>query len=309
MFPGQSSRDPEMFERLRALHPLTGEIFEHASDVLGRDLGLHYQAGNPEIFATNHDVQVGVFLASYMYGESLRAAGVTAAFSLGLSLGEYNHLVHIGAVSFEDALRLVDVRGRLYDAGPDGAMASVFPLEEATLVAVVEQAQAHGSLEVAVFNAPAHHVLSGERTALEAALGLLEREHFIEGVVIEPHIPMHSSRFAPVGHALRAVLEGVPWKAPARPYLPNAVGRFIDDPAQFVTLLSQHVHRPVRWRHSIDFIADHVESAVFVEVGPRRVLCNMLTKRWRSNPRFATDSGEGWPASFDRLIEELSHAA
>lgn len=311
MFPGQSSRYPGMFERLLAIDPLSREILAHASDVLGRDLSRHYQADNPEIFATNRDVQVGVFLANHMYSESLRAAGVTAAFSLGLSLGEYNHLVHIGAVGFEEALRLVSARGALYDAGPDGAMGSVFPLEYPHLAAAVALARAHGCLEVAVFNSPVHHVLSGERAALERALDLLEREHFIEGVVIEPRIPMHSSRFEPVGHALRPVLDQVGWKSPTRPYLPNVLGRFVEDPgpAQFVTLLSQHVHRPVLWRQSIDCIAGHVERAVFVEVGPRRVLCNILNKKWRREPRFATDPGDERPASLVPLIEELSHAA
>lgn len=311
MFPGQSSRDPGMFERLRALHPITREIVEHASDVLGRDVGLHYQAGNPRIFASNRDVQVGVFLANYMYGECLRAGGVTAAFSLGLSLGEYNHLVHIGAVGFADALRLVDARGALYDTGPAGAMVAVPTLDYPDVERVVEQIQAHGCLEIAVFNSPTHHVLSGEGAALELALDLLEREHFTEGVVIEPHIPMHSSRFEPVGRALRTVLEGVPWTRPVRPYLPNLLGRFVDNPgpAEFAALLSQHVYRPVRWRHSIDFIADHVERAVFVEVGPRRVLCNILNKKWRNNPRFTTDPAEDERGSLAQLIEELSRAA
>jgi [acyl-carrier-protein] S-malonyltransferase len=311
MFPGQSSRHPGMFERLLALRPLNATICEHASDVLGRDVRRHYRADNADIFATNRDVQVGVFLANHMYGESLLASGVVAAFSLGLSLGEYNHLVHIGAVGFEDALRLVDARGALYDAGPDGAMASAFPLDHHDLGAVVERARARGCLEVAVFNSPAHHVLSGERAALELALDLLEREHFVEGVVIEPRIPMHSSRFEPVGRALRAVLERVGWKPPARPYLPNVVGRFVEDPGadDLVALLSQHVYRPVLWRHSIDFIADRVPGTVFVEVGPRRVLCNMLSRTWRSDPRFATDPGDGEPASLDRLIEALSRAA
>lgn len=311
MFPGQSSRDPGMFERLLPLHPVNREIFEHASDVLGQDLRKHYRRDNPDVFATNRDVQVGVFLANHMYCESLRARGLTAAFSLGLSLGEYNHLVHIGAVSFEDAIRLVDARGAMYDAGPDGAMASAFPLDHDALAAVVERARAHGCLDVAVFNSPAHHVLSGERAALELALDLLEREHFIEGVVIEPRIPMHSSRFEPVGRELRAVLERVGWKPPTRPYLPNVVGRFVEEPgpAEFATLLSQHVYRPVRWRHSIDFVVANVEDAVFVEVGPRRVLCNLLSRKWLTNPRFPTDPEEQQPGSLDELIEELSRAA
>jgi [acyl-carrier-protein] S-malonyltransferase len=311
MFPGQSSGDPAMFERLLALRPLNREIFEQASDVLGRDLRKHYRRDNPDVFATNREVQVGVFLANHMYGETLRAGGLTAAFSLGLSLGEYNHLVHIGAVSFEEALRVVDARGALYDAGPDGAMASAFPLDHEALAAVVERARAHGCLEIAVFNSPAHHVLSGERAALELALDLLEREFFIEGVIIEPRIPMHSSRFEPIGRALGTVLEQVAWKAPGGPYLPNVVGRFVQDPgpAEFVTLLSQHVYRPVRWRHSIDFVAAHVEDASFVEVGPRRVLCNMLNRKWRTNPRFAADPGKEGPASLEALIEGLTRAA
>jgi [acyl-carrier-protein] S-malonyltransferase len=300
-----------MVERLLALAAGNAAIVEHASEVLGRELRRHYQAENPQIFATNRDVQVGVFLANHMYCESLRAQGLTAAFSLGLSLGEYNHLVHIGAVTFEDALRLVDARGRLFDAGPDGAMASVSPIDDRALAAVVERARARGGLEVAVLNSPTQHVLSGERTAVELALEILEQEHFVDGVVIEPRLPMHSSRFESVGRALRDVLDGIAWKPPAGPYLPNVVGRFVEDQGArgFVTLLAQHVHRPVRWRQSVDFIAEHVECAVFVEVGPRRVLCNSLSRKWRSNARYATDPGDDQPASLDPLIEELGRAA
>ncbi len=72
ILPGQSSRDPGMFERLLVLRPDNGAILEQASDVLRRDLRLHGQAGSPDIFATNRDVQVGVFLASHMYCESLQ---------------------------------------------------------------------------------------------------------------------------------------------------------------------------------------------------------------------------------------------
>ena len=311
MFPGQSSRDPAMFERLLAVAAGNAAIFEQASDVLGRDLRGHYRAENAEIFATNRDVQIGVFLANHMYCESLRVNGLTAAFSLGLSLGEYNHLVHIGALTFEAALRLVDTRGRRYDAGPDGAMASVAPIDDCELAAVVERARARGGLDVAVFNSPTQHVLSGDRTAVELALEILEQEHFVDGVVIEPRIPMHSSRFAPVGRALREVLDEVAWKPPARPYLPNVVGGFVEAPGAdgFATLLAQHVHRPVLWRQSVDFIVEHVERAVFVEVGPRRVLCNSLNRKWHSNPRYATDPGDDQPASLAPLIEELARAA
>jgi len=58
-----------------------------------------------------------------------------AGRSLGLSLGEYSHLVHIGALELDDALRLVDERGRCYDEAPPGTMATVLTVDRETVAA------------------------------------------------------------------------------------------------------------------------------------------------------------------------------
>ncbi len=145
-----------------------------ASEVLGRDLRAHYAQDPTEAFATNRDVQVGVFLTSYLHEQALAARGIQGDASLGLSLGEYNHLVHAGALSFEEALRLVDARGTLYDAGPDGMMASIFPLLVEELAPYVEAAQAYGVLEIANLNSPTQHVIAGARAAVAHVLARLE---------------------------------------------------------------------------------------------------------------------------------------
>ena len=122
MFPGQTSRYPEMIEKLAAYEAHCADILEKGSDVLSRDLVQHYSAANPAIFARNRDVQLGVFLANHMHLKLLERMGIRSDWSLGLSLGEYNHLVHIGALSFEDALVLLEQRCQLYEAGPAGVM-------------------------------------------------------------------------------------------------------------------------------------------------------------------------------------------
>src|SRR5436190_18392596 len=100
------------------------------------------------MFATNRDVQIGAFLANHLHLRGLERAGIAADISLGLSVGEYNHLVHIAALSFEDAVRLVEARGVAFDAGPDGAMAAVTPLETAALERVIRRARAYGFVEI-----------------------------------------------------------------------------------------------------------------------------------------------------------------
>jgi len=207
MFPGQSSRYPGMLTKLTGLHPRNRELLGRASELLGRDLAAHYREDNPEVFARNRDVQIGVFLANHMFLQILEHAGLTADVSLGLSLGEYNHLVQIGALDFEQALRTVEERGEAYDAGPRGAMASVFPIELEALQDVARRAAAaaDGVLEVVNLNSPRQHVLSGDQRALETALKLLEEEEgFVQAVVIERQVPMHCSTFAPVGSGCAA---------------------------------------------------------------------------------------------------------
>jgi len=98
IFPGQNSRYPSMLEKLVARDRESVQWIERASDVLGRDLARHYRSDNDGIFARNRDVQIGVFLANHLHWQSLERAGLRAGCSAGLSLGEYNHLVHIGAL-------------------------------------------------------------------------------------------------------------------------------------------------------------------------------------------------------------------
>ncbi len=306
MFPGQSSRYPEMLDAILATHPPAVDVVERASEILGRDLLSHYRGGQAR-FDRNQDVQVGVFLTSHLHLLALAAHGIEAELSLGLSLGEYNHLVHIGAIEFADALRLVDARGRVYDEGPRGMMAALFPIELEELEELLTRAGSSDDVQIANFNSPTQYVVAGEREAVRAVMALAEEELAIEPVVIEDQIPMHSLVFRPVADSLRPHLLAAAWSRPKRPYVSNVLGSFVESPApgQIVELLARHVYSPVRWRQALDAIVERHPDAVFVEVGPRQVLFNMLNKRWHNNPKFKTD-GAVDPADNYRCIRTAS---
>ena len=307
MFPGQNSRYPGMLDKLVEIYPPCAQILEKAGQVLGRDLRVHYRADNTDAFARNEDVQVGVFLASYLFMEVLAAGGVQAEVSLGLSLGEYNHLVHIGALRFEDALLVVRDRGRAYEQGPCGWMAAVQPIELKELLEVFEQARVHGLVEIVNLNSPTQHVIAGEEKAVEAAIDLLEEDYFAEGIVIERRFPVHSSLFKGVAARFRRVLEKTPFQHPERPYVPNHLGQVLPRPGcrDFIERLSRHVCSPVLWRASIEHVAQGWPDAVFVEVGPYSVLCNLMNRRWCKNRKLHTDSKEETSNHLAAVIGEL----
>jgi len=308
IFPGQSSLYPGMIPKLVEMHQPNGEMLAAASDILHRDLAAHYREGNQEIFACNRDIQVGVFLASNMFLGILDHAGLSADLSLGLSLGEYNHLVHIGALPFREALLTVEQRGLAYDRGPTGAMASVFPIDLEELEGIVEKSRSAGVLEVVNLNSPRQHVISGERPAIKEALRILDEDSFASAQIIEKKIPMHCSTFEPVARQFREHLETVPFAKPRMPYFPNRLGRPLEEPSRedFVDLLATHVHHPVLWRRSIDAIVERWPEAVFLEVGPRKVLFNLLHRKWHRVRKFHVDSLEDTGRHLDAVLEELA---
>ncbi len=305
MFPGQSSRYPGMIDKLAGLDPANRATLEQASELLGRDLGAHYHADNDQAYARNRDVQIGVFLANHMFLTVLEQAGLVAQASLGLSLGEWNHLVHVGALDWSQALLAVEQRGEAYDAGPAGAMASVFPIGLGELQEVCDRVKDLGVLEVVNLNSPRQQVLSGETAALERALEILEEDHYCEATIIERQVPMHCSTFAPVGKRFREHLSTLTFAEPSLPYLPNRLG-CIEAQPDFVEMLSTHVHRPVLWRKSIALVLDEWPGATLVEVGPKRVLYNLLDRKWHKGvDKHHTDDSDDLAAHLTEVIETL----
>jgi [acyl-carrier-protein] S-malonyltransferase len=303
MFPGQSSRYPGMFDRLMERSARAKDMLATASDVLGRDLFAEYGREDGG-FDTNQSIQVGVFLANAIQANWLDSEGIKPTLSLGLSLGEYNHLVDIGAVGFEAALRLVDVRGQLYDQGPAGKMAAVSVLSMEELLPVVAQARRSGLIEIANINAPTQHVIGGEAAAVDDALRILETDYFVPATVIEHRIPMHTSLFGGVADAFAPYLGRIDFRPSRRPYISNHVGGRVATPDAIAVraLLKAHVHSPVLWRQCIEELATAAPDAVFIEVGPRSVLTNLLARRWLSNQAISTDClAEELPALLTRL--------
>jgi [acyl-carrier-protein] S-malonyltransferase len=287
LFPGQSSADPRMLARARGAHPAAEEVARGAAAVLGAEAD-RYLSGPVTLLETNRDVQIGVFIATQMYLRALGEEGVSASASAGLSLGEYSHLVHIGALSFEDALRLVSQRGRCYDEAPAGVMVTVLGADRDTVQRVADTSAHSSCLVISNFNAPTQHVLSGHAEAVARAAATLEEEFGAFTTIIERRVPMHSPLMRDVARAFEQDLRRTAWRAPSADYLPNVTATPVASPApsDIVRLLVAHVSEPVLWEASTHVLAARFPDATFVEVGPGAVLTNLLGR---------------WPTRVDRL--------
>jgi [acyl-carrier-protein] S-malonyltransferase len=292
LFPGQSSVDPSLLVRARRSHPAAQRVVESAHRVLGLRRASEYFDPHGAPRRSNRDVQVAVFLATQMYLAGLTAEGVQASASAGLSLGEYSHLVDIGALTLDDALALVDERGRCYDEAPDGTMLTVLAVDHDTVADIVAQAQARGAVVISNYNAPTQHVLAGDRETVAWAAQTLEDEHAAHTTLIEDRVPMHSPLMTAVARAFEPAVRRAPWRTPTRAYWPNVTGAPMADATadDLVTSLLRHVSEPVRWRAAVDTLAAAYPGATFLEVGPGRVLHNMLSRGWKGTASARVDA-------------------
>jgi [acyl-carrier-protein] S-malonyltransferase len=279
MFPSQTSWTFATISRYHEWYPACREVLTEASDVFGRDLEAVFLQGDRTGITPMWEAQLTQFLASSMLWRVLDDEGIEADASLGLSLGEYNHLVHIGALSFAQALRLLYDRCRLYETGPEGERIVLFPVEKPLVDEAIAEHAHLGLVEIAGEFTPRIFLLAGDpEPVVRAAEWLEERCPGLHKRTLEFGLPIHCSLFREVGERYRSVLERVTFSAPKLPYCPGVLGRVLPDPTQqdFVDMLARHSSEAMLWRPSIDALVDGYEDVWCLEVGPGNLLCKQF---------------------------------
>jgi [acyl-carrier-protein] S-malonyltransferase len=277
LFPGQGSQRPGMGGDLVAHHPeLLERYYRPADDLLGFGLTRLCLEGSAEELVPTEITQPAVFLTSIAVLDVLRGYGITPSVAAGHSLGEYTALVSAGVLEWTDALRLVRKRGQLM-AGVNertpGAMAAVIgpsahQVEE--LCAGVRERDG-GLVEVANYNDPVQHVVSGESGAVRAVMAAAKAAGAERTVLLKVGAPFHCSLMKDLEEEFTEELDQVNFSDPLLPVLANVTSSWISSGADAKQLLRRQLAGAVRWSDTLQTIADSGVHT-FVEAGPGRVL-------------------------------------
>ena len=284
LFPGQGAQFPGMGRDWCAAHPEAQAVFDQADEALGWKLSEACFASEGDQVHRTDIAQPGILTTSVAVIEVLRAqAGLDlsqAAFTAGLSLGEYTALWAAGSLSFADAVRLVRLRGEAMQAASEAKPSGMLALAGATL----EQAEAlaavgapHGICSVANVNAPGQVVLSGEHPALDAAAAAAKEHGVRRAVKLTVAGAFHSECMRPAADRLAQALTEVEISAPRVPFATNVTGERVEDPAQIREHLANQVCAPVLWDRCVrTALSAGVQR--FLEPAPGEVLAGLLRK-------------------------------
>ncbi len=278
LFPGQGAQAIGMGQALAQAHPEAAETFSTADRTLGFALSEVCWRGPAEELKKSVITQPALLTHSVAAWRLVRAAGLEPDFVAGHSLGEYSACVAAGALSFEDALRVVHRRGELmYRAGLErpGAMAAVLGLSAAQAGEACARAADAGVVRAANLNAPGQVVISGEPAAVDRACEIAKELGAKRAIKLEVSGAFHSPLMASAADGLASALDAVEIRDPRCPVISNAWARPVTTAAEVREALQEQLLASVRWEESMRLL---VERGVreFVELGTGKVLRGLL---------------------------------
>jgi len=287
VFPGQGSQSPGMGAALAAASPAAAAVFAEADAALGEPISRLAWEGPADELDLTRNAQPALVATSVAFLAALRerreavgAAPIASSFAAGHSMGQYSALVAAGSLTLTDAVRLVRLRGELMQAsgaGRPGAMAALIGLDDARLPDVVATGSAGGILTVANRNSPGQVVLSGERPAVEAAIGAAKEAGARRVIELPVSVAAHSPLMADAAAGMAEALAGVAFADPRPPLLSNAAASPIATADGARAELVEHLTRGVDWVAIVERMrAEGVDT--FVEVGPGRVLTGLVRR-------------------------------
>lgn len=283
-FPGQGAQKVGMGKDLYDEEPLAEETFVRANEKLGYDLTeICFEGPEEKLTETRHS-QPAIFvtsLAFYRVLQEKREEPIEPAATAGLSLGEYTALVASGALRFDDALDVVQVRARAMQDACDerpGGMRSVMGMDRKDVEAVCQELDDDGVIDVANVNAPNQIVISGEEELLDEAAERLEERGARRIISLNVAGAFHSQLMQPAANAVEDALNSVEVRPPRFPVLANVTGMQVRDPDDIRRRLVEQLTSSVLWEPSVRTMIEEMDIDAFLEVGPGRVLSSLAKK-------------------------------
>lgn len=284
VFPGQGAQTIGMGRDLADAYPAAAAVFEEVDEALGEKLSTLIWEGEQDTLTLTQNAQPALMAMSMAVVRALEAEGLRvsdAAYVAGHSLGEYSALCAAGALSVSDAAKLLRLRGEAMQAAVPvgaGAMAAILGLDIDAVAALARDAAEGEVCEAANDNDPAQVVISGHKAAVERGAALAKERGAKRALMLPVSAPFHSALMAPAAEAMAEALSHVDLKDPSIPVVSNVRARPVSSASEIVPLLVEQVTHSVRWRESVDWMADAGGVTEFWELGAGKALTGMIRR-------------------------------
>ena len=289
VFPGQGSQVPGMAKDLYENSASAREMLEKANEILGFRITDIMFDGTAEDLKATKVTQPAIFLHSVVLAhclseltpEQLNEKGLepyAPDMAAGHSLGEFSALCAVGAIRFEDALRLVSIRAtemqKCCEKIP-GAMAAIIGLVDEQVEQICMGCD--GIVVPANYNCAGQIVISGEQTSVEQACSLAKEVGAKRALMLPVGGAFHSPLMEPARQELGKAIAQTEILTPSCPVYQNVSAKGETDPETIKKNLLTQLTAPVRWTQSVKNMLEG-GAGYFMEIGPGTVLQGLVRR-------------------------------
>jgi [acyl-carrier-protein] S-malonyltransferase len=286
LFPGQGSQKVGMGRALYESSESARALFSQANAILGYDLQAICFEGPTETLTDTRHAQPALLTVGILHWQQAQSEGITSQMAAGHSLGEYAALVAAGALSFENALRLVQKRAELMAEAPSGAMAAIIGLADEKVLEVLQNTK--GTVVAANFNSPGQVVISGEPQAVESAMQAAKNAGAKMTVKLPVSGAFHSPLMREAGQQMAELIDGAPFQDAQIPVYQNTTAQGATTAEALKTALREQMTSPVRWTQTVQNMITN-GATQFYELGPGNVLAGLVRRIDKSVSTETTD--------------------
>ena len=286
VFPGQGSQFVGMGKELADNFQSARDVFQEVNDAVSQDLFKLMVEGPEHELTLTANTQPALMAVSMAVVRVLeKEFGIAlkdkAAFVAGHSLGEYSAACAAGVFSLADTARLLRARGdAMQKAVPFGVggMAAVIGVSYQDVQALAEACADDNNLCVAANdNADGQVVLSGHMAAIDKAVEIASEFGAKRCIKLPVSAPFHSPLMQPAAEVMAKALAEVEAHKAEIPLIANVLATAISDEKEIVKHLIEQVTGSVRWRESVNYMADQGVTDV-VELGAGKVLSGIIKR-------------------------------
>ena len=273
IFSGQGSHRPGMSLNLYNTFQIAKDRIELSNKILGYDISEIMFSAEENVLRQTQYAQPAIFIHSTILFDLIKDQNECVAVA-GHSLGEFSALYANNFFDFETGLKIVDVRARAMhecELNYPGKMSAVIGTSIGKIQSICDSVDC----QIANINSDSQIVISGSEESIDLASKSLKN---IGAKVIPLSVSgaFHSKLMSEAKNKLSDIINTSSFNEVCYPIVSNFNAKPNRSIEAIKHALIEQIDNPVQWSKSIKSLSKL--SSEFLEIGPKKVLSNIIKK-------------------------------
>ena len=273
IFSGQGSHRPGMSLNLYNTFQIAKDRIELSNKILGYDISEIMFSAQENVLRQTQYAQPAIFIHSTILFDLIKDQNECVAVA-GHSLGEFSALYANNFFDFETGLKIVDVRARAMhecELNYPGKMSAVIGTSIDKIQSICDSVDC----QIANINSDSQIVISGSEESIDLASKSLKN---IGAKVIPLSVSgaFHSKLMSEAKNKLTDIINISRFNEVSSPIVSNFNAKPNRSTEEIKNALIEQIDNPVQWSKSIKSLSKL--SSKFLEIGPKKVLSNIIKK-------------------------------